>query len=417
MSAKKYLIVIGGPTGSGKTSLAIEMAKAFQTDIISSDSRQFYRELSIGTAKPSAEELAEAKHHFIDALGIDQSYSVGKFEREARAKLKELFLEKDVLILAGGSGLFINALCQGLDHFPDVPAAIREEVESTFEKEGLPFLQNELRKVDPVYAQQVDMGNPHRLIRAISVFRASGQAFSSFLAQKKDALFFKPIYIQLEWPRAQLYDRINQRVDIMIKSGLEAEVRSLQVKRDLMALRTVGYQEWNDYFDGRIPKDRVIDLIKQNSRRYAKRQLTWMRRDGFWKKFPGDDTSEVRSYVDWMITSGLHLQTLQKQEEKLSFGFFRLDDPLNLVSLESYARYSLASMSLFADSETNHLLLHELVYRCTVFPLFVKNNPEIELSLLNLGFVALESIKDFPHSWPRSIEQTPASWMVKESLS
>lgn len=283
------MLVIGGPTASGKTALAIQLAQHFSSEILSADSRQFYREMSIGTAKPSAEELAQAPHHFINSLSITQNYSVGDYEREALALLGNLYQKHDILILTGGSGLFVNALCRGLDEFPEVPAAIKKQVELDFQEKGLAFLQNELQNQDPNYYAQVDLQNPHRLMRALGVIRASGQAFSAFRSQALEPRFFTPIYVWITWERELLYQRINQRVDRMLVQGLEQEALSLYLQKHLIALQTVGYQEFFDHFDGKISREEAIELIKRNSRRYAKRQGTWMRRDGFWHEIqPGD---------------------------------------------------------------------------------------------------------------------------------
>lgn len=281
----KYLIVVGGPTASGKTATAIHLAQYYGTEILSADSRQFFRELNIGTAKASAEELQQVPHHFINSLSIQDTYSVGDFERDALDLLRQLYEKHQFVILAGGSSLYIKALCEGLDEFPEVPLEIRQELENVYATQGLAALQDELAQVDPVYFEQVDRANPQRLIRALSVYRAAGIPFSNFRIQKAEPRFFTPIYLWLDLPRETLYTRINQRVDQMISAGLEQEARALYPLRQLNALQTVGYQEFFEYFDGRISYTEAIELIKRNSRRYAKRQITWMRRDGFWHIF------------------------------------------------------------------------------------------------------------------------------------
>ncbi len=278
--------------------MAIRLAQYFHTEILSADSRQFFREMSIGTAKASPEELEAVPHHFINSLSIEQAYSVGDFERDALALLARLYQQQQIVILAGGSSLYIKALCEGLDEFPDVPEAIRATVEELYQKEGLGALQQELALVDPLYFEQVDQANPQRLVRAISVYRASGLPFSSFRAQQAEPRFFTPIYLWLELPREELYQRINQRVDQMLNTGLEAEARSLYPQRHLNALQTVGYQELFDYFAGDITREEAIELIKRNSRRYAKRQGTWMRRDGFWKAFAPDQFEAIIQYLE-----------------------------------------------------------------------------------------------------------------------
>lgn len=293
----KYLIVVGGPTASGKTALSIRLAQHFQTEILSADSRQFYREMSIGTAKASPEELAQVPHHFINSLSIADDYSVGDFERDALNCLEQLFQQHKVVILAGGSSLYIKALCEGLDVFPEVPNEVRQSVEDLYQSAGIEALQAELAVSDPAYFQQVDQANPHRLIRAISVCRAAGVPFSTFRTQQTEPRFFTPIYLWMDVPREELYPRINQRVDQMLANGLEAEARGLFAQRHLNALQTVGYQELFDYFAGSISRDEAIELIKRNSRRYAKRQLTWMRRDGFWHLFAPSDWGAILDFV------------------------------------------------------------------------------------------------------------------------
>lgn len=300
-SEQKFLIVVGGPTASGKTAMAIRLAQHFGTEILSADSRQFFREMNIGTAKASAQELQAVPHHFINSLSIEQDYSVGDYERDALALLAKLYQTHQVVILAGGSSLYIKALCEGLDEFPEVPAEVRDAVENLYQQAGIEALQAELAQVDPLYFEQVDRANPQRLIRAISVYRASGQPFSSFRTQAAEPRFFTPIYIWLDTPREVLYERINQRVDLMLAAGLETEARNLYPQRQLNALQTVGYQEFFDCFDGTISHAAAIELIKRNSRRYAKRQGTWMRRDGFWETFAPSQYDEIISHLEHKV--------------------------------------------------------------------------------------------------------------------
>jgi len=294
---KKYLIVVGGPTASGKTGLGIRLAKHFDTEILSADSRQFYREMSIGTAKPTPEELAQAKHHFIDNLSVHDTYSVGDYEREAMLVLEKLFEKNDVAVMVGGSGFFIRAVCEGLDSFPKIPADIREELNQLFENEGIASLQTELQQLDPEYYAQVDTQNPKRLLRALEVCRATGQPFSHFHNKEKPPRPFVPIYIGLDWDREILYERINKRVEMMIDEGLEEEARDLHALQHLTALQTVGYQEWFDFFDGKIDREEAIRLIKRNSRRYAKRQLTWFRKVEEMKWF---DTGDFKGIIRFL---------------------------------------------------------------------------------------------------------------------
>jgi len=279
MAAQKTLLVITGPTATGKTAAAVEIAQRLNTEIVSADSRQFYREMSIGTAKPSAEELAAVKHHFIDSHSIHDNFTVGDFEKEGLAVIESLFQQHDVVLLVGGSGLFIKAICEGFDELPQAAPGVRETLNEAFNAHGVNFLQEKLKAVDPAYYHQVDLNNPQRLIRALEVYESTGKPFSSYRTAPVNARPFNIVKIGLTLPREQLYDRINKRVDQMVAQGLVEEVRSLLPYRHLNALNTVGYSELFDYFDGKIGLDTAIDLIKQNTRRFAKRQLTWFRKD------------------------------------------------------------------------------------------------------------------------------------------
>ena len=281
MSIKKKLIVIGGPTASGKTALAIHLAQQHNTEIVSADSRQFYKEMSIGTAKPTHKELAQAKHHFIGNLSIHDAYSVGDYERDALFILNKIFEKNDTAIMVGGTGLYIRAVCEGLDTFPDVPLSIKQEFEAIFENEGIEPLQKLLQEVDPHYFNEVDVQNPMRLMRALSVWKASRQPFSSFRSSTKAVRDFEPIYQTIQLPRPILYDRINRRVDAMITEGLLEEAKALHPFKHLNALQTVGYSELFDYFDNKMSLEEAIDKIKQHTRNYAKRQVTWFKKNGF----------------------------------------------------------------------------------------------------------------------------------------
>jgi tRNA dimethylallyltransferase len=274
----KRLLYVAGPTASGKTSLAIALAQHFDSEIISCDSRQFYKEMSIGTAVPNSEELAAAKHHFIQQRSIHQPYSIGDFQREALDSLKTLFKTKDTVILVGGSGLYADALIDGLDHFPEVDPAFREQLNNQLEHDGIEALATRLKDIDPAYHQKVDLGNPHRLIRALEICLSSGLPYSSFLGNKKAPTFFKSQKIILQWDRSILYERINKRVDQMVAAGLEAEAQSLYPNKDVNALQTVGYREWFAHFDGIFNRTTTLEEIKKNTRRYAKRQTTWFKR-------------------------------------------------------------------------------------------------------------------------------------------
>ena len=297
MKKNKYLIIIGGATASGKTKVAIEIAQHLNTDIISADSRQFYREMSIGTAKPTKEERAMAIHHFVDCVSIHENFTVGDFEQEALKLLDELFQDKNCVVLTGGSGLYIRALCEGLDVFPDVPAEVRANLNADFEKEGIAFLQKKLNILDPEYYKIVDKNNPIRLIRALEVCISSGSPYSSFRKGSKAKRPFESIYIRLDWDREVLYDIINRRVDLMMEEGLEEEAKDLFPFKGLNALQTVGYQELFDYFEKKISLDEATELIKRNSRRYAKRQMTWLRKDEFWKGFKPEEIEGMKQYI------------------------------------------------------------------------------------------------------------------------
>jgi tRNA dimethylallyltransferase len=275
----KRLIVITGATACGKTAVSVQLAQMLSTDIISCDSRQFYREMSIGTAKPTKEEMKGVTHHFIDSHSISEEINAGKFESLALPLLQQLFKTKDYVILTGGSGLFIDALVNGFDSMPKVSSDIRNELNERHKEFGLEVLAKELQKIDPEYAQIVDIKNPKRVIRALEVFRSSGTKYSELRLGKAEKRDFETVKIVLNHPREVLYQRINIRVDQMIAKNLENEVRKLLPFKHLNAMKTVGYQEFFDYFEGKGSLEQVIELIKRNSRRYAKRQLTWFRRD------------------------------------------------------------------------------------------------------------------------------------------
>jgi len=275
---KKKLISIVGPTAIGKTSLAIAIAKHYKTEIISADSRQFYKEMSIGTAVPSPEELTSVPHHFIQHKSIVEKYTVGDFEREATEKLESLFKDKDIVVMVGGSGLYIDAIKDGLDNFPTIRPNVREALNTTLKTEGILSLQERLKILDRDYYEQVDLNNPHRLIRALEVCIVSGLPYTTFLNQTKPKRNFNTTTIAINAEREIIYDRINKRVDIMMEQGLLEEVASLKEQQDLNALQTVGYRELFKYFKGDFDLDTAVDEIKKNTRRFAKRQLTWLRK-------------------------------------------------------------------------------------------------------------------------------------------
>jgi tRNA dimethylallyltransferase len=277
--APKTLLVVVGATGIGKTALAIQLAKHFKTEILSADSRQFYREMKIGTAVPDKEELQLATHHFIQHKSIHDTYTVGDFEREALELLDKLFKQHDVVIMVGGSGLYIDAVLYGMDSFPDIEPSFREVLNKELDQHGLEPLQQELVKVDPLYAQKVDLQNPHRVLRALEVWRATGKAYSSFLGQKKTDRPFTPLMVGLEAAREVIYHRINARVDRMMTAGLLKEAVGLKADEHLNALQTVGYKELFQYLDGRCTLEEAVEEIKKNTRRFAKRQGTWFRKN------------------------------------------------------------------------------------------------------------------------------------------
>jgi len=296
----KKLIVIGGATATGKTALAIQLAQHLDTEILSADSRQFYREMSIGTAKPGAAELAAAPHHFIDTLSVADDYSVGDFEREALAVLEKTYVKKDVAILVGGSGLYLRAVCEGLDKFPDISPETKKAVDAGEKSGGLTWLQRELAQRDPAHFNKIDQQNPARLRRALEVCIETGQSYSDFLQPgKKSPRPFQPIYILLELPRPELYARIESRVDAMIAAGLEEEARGLLAYRHRSPLSTVGYEEFFDFFDGKCSREVAIVKIKQHSRNYAKRQVTWFAKHGDWKVFRPGEEAEIVEFIKY----------------------------------------------------------------------------------------------------------------------
>ena len=274
----KRLISVVGPTGIGKTKLAIALANHFKTEIISADSRQFYEEMTIGTAVPSEKELQSAVHHFIQHKSIFTPYSVGDYEREAISFLENFFIKNDIAILVGGSGLYVDAVTEGLDNFPSVSKNIREELNHKLSNQGLSSLQIQLKELDPAYYAQVDLNNPHRVIRALEISIGTGLPYSSFLKKTKPERSFKSSYVGLTTDREIIYDRINMRVDQMIKRGLLDEARGLHPHKKINALQTVGYRELFAHFDGECDLDFAISEIKKNTRRFAKRQLTWYRK-------------------------------------------------------------------------------------------------------------------------------------------
>lgn len=294
----KTLLIIAGPTAVGKTALCVRLAKWLNTDIVSADSRQFYREFSIGTAKPTTDEMQSVRHHFIDSHSISEYYSAGDFERDCLQLLEELFKTKEVVILTGGSGMFIKAITDGLDDMPEAPLALREHLEERAEKEGLAILAAELQQLDPVYYQEVDKHNHQRIVRALEVCLSTGKPFSSFRKSEKVQRSFRMLKICLNRPREELYSRIDTRMDAMLSLGLVAEAQSLTAYRSHNALQTVGYKEVFEYLDGTYDYTEMVRLLKRNSRRYAKRQLTWFRNQDEFVWFEADDEAKLLEYLD-----------------------------------------------------------------------------------------------------------------------
>lgn len=277
--SNKYLISIMGPTASGKTSLSLELAKSYQTEIISADSRQFYKGMDIGTAKPTIKEMEGIKHHFIDVLEPNETYSAGQFEKDALKVLDKIYETNDVAIMVGGSGLYLNAVLFGIDPFPEIPVEVRKNVLLQYKEKGIEHLRDELRKLDPKYYIEVDLDNPRRLMRALEVCYATGIPYSDYTNAEAKERKFNTVKIAYHWEREVLYKRINERVDNMIKQGLIAECQKLLPFKNDYALDTIGYREIFEFLDGNLSKEQTIELIKQNSRRYAKRQLTWFNKD------------------------------------------------------------------------------------------------------------------------------------------
>ena len=295
------LIVIVGPTGSGKTSLSIALAQHYAAPIISTDSRQVYRGMAIGTAQPSSEELAAAEHHFIADREIFDDFNCGRYEQEALKCLEELFKAHNIVVAVGGSGLYIQALCDGLDALPEADDTLRAELKHRLETEGIESLVDQLRELDPKYVAELDVYNPQRVVRALEVCLVTGRPYSELRSGNVAKRDFDIIKIGTEMDREVLYDRINRRVDIMLNDGILKEVEALLPHRHLNSLQTVGYREFFDYFDGKCSLEESVELVKRNSRRYAKRQMTWFRRDEAIAWFAPDKVEEIIEYINGKI--------------------------------------------------------------------------------------------------------------------
>ena len=303
----KHLIVLAGPTASGKTATAIKLAKAFDAEIISADSRQFYKELSIGTAAPTAEELAQVKHNFVHHLSIEDKYDVADYEKDVLYYLKEYFKTKNIAIMTGGSGLYIDAVCKGLDSIPDISDEIRSKVTKMLEEGGLEVLQTEVKKADPEYFQIVDKQNPRRLQRALEVYYQTGKPYSTFRQGNTVKRDFNIIKLAILWERDNLIERINKRVDLMMQQGLLDEVKSVYPKRHLNSLNTVGYKELFDYLDGKCTLEQAVEQIKINTRQYAKRQMTWLRKRNDYQWFTIEELSDFSNLREVFQHHGIEL--------------------------------------------------------------------------------------------------------------
>lgn len=289
--------MVAGPTAVGKTALAIRLAQRFASEIVSADSRQFFRELNIGTAKPTAEELLMVKHHFINTLSINEEYDAARYGDEALATIMQLFEKMNVVILCGGSGLYIKAVCEGFDNIPEVPENVRIQLMEHYAVHGISWLQEQMKALDPDYFQSIDQRNPHRLIRALEVRIATGSSLSAFHRKESRKLSFDIVKIGLELSREELYNRIDARMDSMIEQGLFEEARQLLPYKNHQALQTVGYQEIFDFMEGKYSREEAVRLLKRNSRRYAKRQLTWFKRDAEMTWFRPDQEKEIVQFV------------------------------------------------------------------------------------------------------------------------
>ena len=297
---KKTLLTIVGPTAIGKTSLAIDLALHFGTEIISCDSRQFFKEMSIGTAVPSAKELVQAKHHFIQHKSIFEPYSVGDFERDAITLLTELFQRNDVVIMVGGSGLYADAVLYGLDDFPEVSTEVKNELNTHYQVQGIAYLQTKLKDLDPIQYERMDIQNPQRMLRALEVCIASGKPYSSFLNKKKILRDFANVTIGITAEREVVYERINRRVELMLEEGLLIEAQRLFPYKELNALQTVGYRELFDFLEGKTSLDFAVEEIKKNTRRFAKRQYTWSHKnkDIHWFEISQLDNLSISQLLD-----------------------------------------------------------------------------------------------------------------------
>ncbi len=297
MSKRKTVVVIAGPTAVGKTAVAIDVAKDLGTEIISADSRQCFKEFNIGVARPSDDELAAVPHYFVASHSIHDKVNASVFEQYALQKAEQIFKQNDTAVMVGGTGLYIKAFCEGMDEVPEVPEAIRHEIISSYEKNGLEWLQDEVKNLDPEFYKNSEVQNPQRLMRALEVFKATGKSILYYRKGQRAMRDFDILKIALELPKEELHRNINSRVDKMMEAGLEDEVRSLIAYQHLNALQTVGYKELFDYLNGEVGLKDAVEAIKKNTRQYAKRQMTWFRKDKEYKWFSSHDNSSLKNYV------------------------------------------------------------------------------------------------------------------------
>lgn len=298
---RKHLLIICGPTAVGKTALAVQLAKYYNTEVVSADSRQLYKEMSIGTAKPTFQEMEGVPHHFIDCISIQQNYNAGDYEREVVKKLDELFTKHDIVIMCGGTGLYIDAVCKGFDEGIESNAEIKQQIIEQYNLHGLSWLQNQVKEKDPEFYNQADVNNPQRMMRALEVCLITGKPYSSLRKNSVADRNFNAIKIFINEDREVLYQKINKRVDLMMQQGLLKEAESLRPYKNLNALNTVGYKELFDYFDNKISLDKAIDLIKQHTRNYAKRQVTWFKNDEDCTSFAPNEIEKIKAFVEIVL--------------------------------------------------------------------------------------------------------------------
>ncbi|HKC68972.1 MAG TPA: tRNA (adenosine(37)-N6)-dimethylallyltransferase MiaA [Bacteroidia bacterium] len=301
---QKHLLIICGPTAVGKTALSVQLAKYYNTEVISADSRQLYKEMSIGTAKPTVQEMEGVPHHFIDCISVQQNYNAGDYEKEVIKKLDELFTRHDIVVMCGGTGLYIDAVCKGFDEGIESNAEIKKQITGQYNLHGLSWLQNEVNKKDPDFYKQADINNPQRLMRALEVCLVTGKPYSSFRKNNVAERNFNVIKIFINEDREVLYDKINRRVHIMMQHGLLKEAENLYPYKNLNALNTVGYKELFDYFDNKISLNKAVDLIKQHTRNYAKRQVTWFKNDEDCIQFAPNEMEKIKAFVEIVLQHG-----------------------------------------------------------------------------------------------------------------